>query len=166
MAARYPATVAWLERASLLWARVIRGMSSMAITVAFLALAFAGSFLALQTLWAGAYAYALGLEAVKVGNLLLLYSGGAVLGFLVSGYLADRLGTARVLVGAALLFALGLLLALFKLLALAYPLMGFFGAFNILTLTQALGFQKGALHPSPLSGSSAPRPGPGTWPWP
>ncbi|MFX6675473.1 hypothetical protein ABTG68_18485, partial [Acinetobacter baumannii] len=63
-----------------------------------MALAFAGSFLALQTLWAGAYAYALGLEAVKVGNLLLLYSGGAVLGFLVSGYLADRLGTARVLV--------------------------------------------------------------------
>jgi len=33
-------------------------------------------------------------------------------------------------------------------------------------LVQALGFQKGALHPSPLSGSSAPRPGPGTWPWP
>lgn len=37
MAARYPATVAWLDRASMLWARVMRGMSSMAITVAFLA---------------------------------------------------------------------------------------------------------------------------------
>lgn len=37
MAARYPATVAWLERASMLWARVMRGMSSMAITVAFFA---------------------------------------------------------------------------------------------------------------------------------
>ena len=111
--------------------------NSRLLRVAFLALAFAGSFLALQTLWAGAYAYALGLGTVEVGNLLLLYSGGAVLGFLVSGYLADRLGTARVLVGAALLFALGLLLALFKLLALAYPVMGFFGAFNILTLTQA-----------------------------
>ncbi|WP_337844111.1 MFS transporter [Thermus sp.] len=107
------------------------------LRVAFLALAFAGSFLALQTLWAGAYGYALGLSAVAVGNLLLLYSGGAVLGFLVSGYLADRLGTARVLFLSALLFALGLLLLLLKALLPAYALLGFFGAFNILTLTQA-----------------------------
>lgn len=107
------------------------------LRVAFLALAFTGSFLALQTLWAGAYAYALGLGTVEVGNLLLFYSGGAVFGFLVSGYLADRLGTAKVLVGAAFLFALGLSLSLLELLAIAYPLMGFFGAFNILTLTQA-----------------------------
>ncbi len=107
------------------------------LRVAFLAFAFAGGFLALQTLWAGAYAYALGLTALQVGNLLFLYSGMAVLGFLVSGYLADRLGTARVLLLSALLFALGLLLLLLKLLAPAYALLGFFGAFNILTLTQA-----------------------------
>ncbi|GLV47930.1 MFS transporter [Thermus sp. LT1-2-5] len=107
------------------------------LRVAFLALAFAGSFLALQTLWAGAYGYHLGLAAVAVGNLLFLYSGMAVLGFLVSGYLADRLGTARVLFLSALAFALGLLLLLLKLLAPAYALLGFFGAFNILTLTQA-----------------------------
>ncbi len=107
------------------------------LRVAFLAFAFAGGFLALQTLWAGAYAYALGLTAFQVGNLLFLYSGMAVLGFLVSGYLADRLGTARVLLLSALLFALGLLLLLLKLLAPAYALLGFFGAFNILTLTQA-----------------------------
>lgn len=104
--------------------------------MAFLAFAFAGSFLALQTLWAGDYAYHLGLTALEVGNLLFLYSGGAVLGFLVSGYLADRLGTARVLLASALLFALGLLLLL-KALVPAYALLGFFGAFNILTLTQA-----------------------------
>lgn len=102
-----------------------------------LAFAFAGSFLALQTLWAGDYAYHLGLTALEVGNLLFLYSGGAVLGFLVSGYLADRLGTARVLLASALLFALGLLLLLLKALVPAYALLGFFGAFNILTLTQA-----------------------------
>lgn len=107
------------------------------LRVAFLALAFAGGFLALQTLWAGAYAYHLGLGALEVGNLLFLYSGMAVLGFLVSGYLADRLGTARVLLASALLFALGLLLLLLKVLAPAYAVMGFFGAFNILTLTQA-----------------------------
>lgn len=41
------------------------------------------------------------------------------------------------LVGTAFLFALGLALSLLKLLTVAYPLMGFFGAFNILTLTQA-----------------------------
>ncbi|GAB5603623.1 MFS transporter [Thermus sp. FJN-A] len=107
------------------------------LRVAFLAFAFAGSFLALQTLWAGAYAYHLGLEALAVGNLLFLYSGGAVLGFLVSGYLADRLGTARVLWASGLLFALGLVLLLLKLLVPAYLILGFFGAFNILTLTQA-----------------------------
>lgn len=107
------------------------------LRVAFLALAFAGSFLALQTLWAGTYAYALGLKAVEVGNLLFLYSGTAVLGFLVSGYLADRWGTARMLFLSACLFALGLVLLLFKLLVPAYLLMGLFGAFNILTLTQA-----------------------------
>lgn len=107
------------------------------LRVAFLALAFAGSFLALQTLWAGAYAYHLGLSAVAVGNLLLLYSGTAVLGFLLSGYLADRFGTARVLVLSALLFALGLILLLLGFLLPAYLLLGFFGAFNILTLTQA-----------------------------
>ncbi len=107
------------------------------LRVAFLALAFAGSFLSLQTLWAGAYAYHLGLEALQVGNLLLLYSGMAVLGFLVSGYLADRLGTARVLLFASLLFVLGLALLLLKVLVPAYLILGFFGAFNILTLTQA-----------------------------
>ncbi len=72
-----------------------------------------------------------------MGNFLFLYSGMAVLGFLVSGYLADRFGTARVLLASALLFALGLALLLLKLLAPAYALLGFFGAFNILTLTQA-----------------------------
>ncbi|GGM99226.1 MFS transporter [Thermus composti] len=107
------------------------------LKVAFLAFAFTGCFLALQTLWAGGYAYHLGLTALEVGNLLFLYSGGAVLGFLVSGYLADRFGTARVLLFAALFFALGLALLLLKLLVLAYLFLGFFGAFNILTLTQA-----------------------------
>ncbi|WP_117237949.1 MFS transporter [Thermus sediminis] len=107
------------------------------LRVAFLALAFAGGFLSLQTLWAGAYAYDLGLGTLEVGNLLFFYSGTAVLGFLVSGYLADRLGTARVLLASSLLFALGLLLLLLKVLAPAYLILGFFGAFNILTLTQA-----------------------------
>ncbi len=107
------------------------------LRVGALAFAFAGGFLALQTLWAGAYLYALGFDAVRVGNFLFLYSSSAVLGFLVSGYLADRFGTARVLLLSGGLFAFGLLLLLLRVLGPAYLLMGFFGAFNILTLTQA-----------------------------
>jgi sugar phosphate permease len=107
------------------------------LRVGALAFSFAGGFLALQTLWAGAYPYALGYGAVQVGNLLLLYSLSAVFGFLVSGYLADRFGTARVLLLSGALFALGLALLLLKALGAAYFVLGFFGAFNILTLTQA-----------------------------
>lgn len=108
------------------------------LRVGALAFAFAGGFLSLQTLWAGAYLYALGFDAVQVGNLLFLYSIFAVFGFLVSGYLADRFGTARILLLSGSSFALGLLLLLIlKALVPAYLLLGFFGAFNILTLTQA-----------------------------
>ncbi|GAA5335002.1 MULTISPECIES: MFS transporter [Thermus] len=131
-----PPGIAWPKAGGAGGLREVWGNGRL-LRVAFLALAFAGSFLALQTLWAGAYGYHLGLSAVAVGNLLFLYSGMAVLGFLVSGYLADRFGTARVLFLSALAFALGLLLLLLKLLVPAYALLGFFGAFNILTLTQA-----------------------------
>ncbi|MGQ9692435.1 MAG: MFS transporter, partial [Thermaceae bacterium] len=92
--------------------------------VGVLAFSFAGGFLALQTLWAGAYLYSLGYAPVQVGNLLFPYSFSAVLGFLLSGYLADRFGTSRPLL-------------LLRLLVPAYLLLGFFGAFNVLTLTQA-----------------------------
>ncbi|MGQ9511586.1 MAG: MFS transporter, partial [Thermaceae bacterium] len=105
--------------------------------VGVLAFSFAGGFLALQTLWAGAYLYSLGYAPVQVGNLLFLYSFSAVLGFLLSGYLADRFGTSRLLLLSGILFGLGLLLLLLRLLVPAYFLLGFFGAFNVLTLTQA-----------------------------
>ena len=117
------------------------------LRVGALAFAFAGGFLSLQTLWAGAYLYALGFDAVQVGNLLFLYSLLAVFGFLVSGYLADRFGTARTLLLSGSSFALGLLLLILKALVPAYLLLGFFGAFNILTLTQAR-----ALVPAHLTG--------------
>ncbi len=105
--------------------------------VAFLSLAFSGSFLALQTLWAGAYAYHRGLEAIAVGNLLFLYSGGAVVGYLLAGALADRFGTGRVLPAGGVGFGLGLGLALLGALGPGYLLMGLMGGMNILTLTQA-----------------------------
>lgn len=116
------------------------------LRVGALAFAFSGGLLSLQTLWAGAYLYALGFDAVQVGNLLFLYSIFAVFGFLVSGYLADRFGTARTLLLSGSSFALGLLLIL-KALVPAYLLLGFFGAFSILTLTQAR-----ALAPAHLTG--------------
>ncbi len=80
---------------------------------------------------------------LEVGALLFAFSLAAVLGYLLSGALADRLGLSRVLLAASLGFALGpLLLALWPqmplpLLYLVYLLMGFTGAFNILSLAQA-----------------------------
>ncbi|RDI96092.1 MFS transporter [Meiothermus sp. QL-1] len=103
-----------------------------------------GGFLAWQTLWAGDYLYKTrGMGGLEVGALLFAFSLAAVLGYLLSGTLADRLGLPRVLWGAAWGFLLGvLLLALWPAMPLpllygAYALMGFLGAFNILCLAQA-----------------------------
>lgn len=67
--------------------------------------AVVGSMFAYQGLWAGPYLSALGLSGTQVGNLLLLLSGGVVLGYLGVGWLADRFGLARVATLGALLFA-------------------------------------------------------------
>ncbi|MCS7058706.1 MAG: MFS transporter [Meiothermus sp.] len=103
-----------------------------------------GGFLAWQTLWGGDFLYkARGMGGLEVGALLFAFSLAAVFGYLLSGTLADRLGLPRVLLAASLGFTLGLLLlALWPqmplaLLYLVYLLMGFTGAFNILSLAQA-----------------------------
>lgn len=112
--------------------------------IAFLGFSITGGLLAFQTLWGGAFLYAQGLGALEVGNLLFLFSLLASLGFLVMGVLADRLGIARVTAGASLVFAGGLLgLAFFGgvfpdwTFYLIYPLLGFCGGANILTLAHA-----------------------------
>lgn len=103
-----------------------------------------GGFLAWQTLWGGDFLFKVrGLGSLEVGNILFTFSLAALLGFLLCGPLADRLGLPRVLLLASLAFTLGpLLLAMWPqmpvgLLYAVYMLMGFTGAFNILSLAQA-----------------------------
>ena len=101
-----------------------------------------GALQAWQTLWGGAYLYQRGLAPLEVGNLLLAFSLGALLGFLLCGPLGTRFGLARVTVGAGLVLGLcALLLAVANpptaALWVLYPIMGFVGGFNILSLVQA-----------------------------
>jgi predicted MFS family arabinose efflux permease len=91
-----------------------------------------GGLLGIQGLWAGPYLYdAAGLGSIAVGNLLLLMGIGVVAGYGAVGWLADRLGIARVVVTGCGVFALcQLALALQAPLALlpaAYFLFGFSG---------------------------------------
>ena len=57
-------------------ARVPRGALGMGVV----AFAYIGSFFALQSLWAGAFAYHLGLEVLQVSRLLFLLNGASVPG--------------------------------------------------------------------------------------
>jgi len=103
-----------------------------------------GGFLAWQSLWSGDYLYKIrGLDSLEVGSILFAFSLAAVLGFLLCGPLADRYGLPRMLMSAGVCFTLGpILLALWPNMPtmgiyLTYILMGFCGAFSILSLAQA-----------------------------
>ncbi len=102
----------------------------------------AGSLLAFQGLWAGPYLFDVyRLTNIAAGNILLLLSVGATLGFAASGWLADRLGLMRVILVSSLIFILSQVgLAVRPPLALVgalYALFGFCGAFNIMMLAHA-----------------------------
>lgn len=108
--------------------------------LAFLNFAMVGSFFSYQSLWMGPFlSRGLGLPEVTSGNLLLVLSLGSVLGFFVSGWLADRFGLLRTVALSALLFfasqfVLALLppsLPLWGLLVLM-ALFGLSGAFNVM----------------------------------
>ena len=67
----------------------------------------AGTMLGFQGLWSGPYLYdTQGLTDVQVGNVILLLGVGSTLGFLSSGWLADRFGLARVIVVMSAVFVL------------------------------------------------------------
>lgn len=124
--------------ASLIW------RSSQFWRMAWLNFMVGGGFLAWQTLWGGDFLFKVrGLGSLEVGSLLFAFSLAALLGFLLCGPLADRWGLPRILCLASLGFTLGpILLALWPQmpawsLYLTYGLMGFAGAFNILSLAQA-----------------------------
>jgi len=75
--------------------------------LAFLGFAVMGTTFAYQSLWAGPYlTEAAGLSTAVAGNVLLWLGIGLVLGFFVSGWLAQRFGPARVVAVATLLMVL------------------------------------------------------------
>lgn len=98
-----------------------------------------GGLLAFQGLWAGPYLFdVLGLGPVAAGNMLLLLGGGAIAGYVATGWMGDRFGLGRVVLTCGWLFALAqLLLALrppLPVVAGSYVLLGFAGATNIVLL--------------------------------
>ncbi|HEX7003832.1 MAG TPA: MFS transporter [Trueperaceae bacterium] len=108
--------------------------------IGLLGFAVTGSMFAYQGLWAGPYLVdRAGLEPIAAGNLLLLMGVGVSGGYMVVGWLADRLGHARTTAAGALgMLLVQLVLAFFparsypELLALLFLLFGLFGAFNVL----------------------------------
>jgi predicted MFS family arabinose efflux permease len=102
----------------------------------------AGVLMGFQGLWAGPYLYdVLGVDEIQAGNVLLWMGVGLMLGFVVSGWLADRLGLARVLASMALVFTCCQLALAARpgliWVQVIYAVFGFTGAANIMTLAQA-----------------------------
>mgnify|MGYP005840807117 CR=1 FL=1 len=114
----------------------------------------AGMLLAFQGLWAGPYLYdALQMDAVQVGNRLLLLSGSATIGYIASGWLAHRFGLTQVIVVGCGMFAL--IQAILALrpdpfwIAPLYALYGFTGTASILLLTHTR-----QIYPSTITGQA------------
>lgn len=104
-----------------------------------------GTMLAVQTLWAGPFAYDVAqVSRGHVGVLLLILGCGAVIGYALSGVLADRYGVVRVIVASQLVMLVTLaylvflpVAATFPVLAVIYALFGFGASFNVVMLPQA-----------------------------
>lgn len=98
-----------------------------------------GTGLGFQGLWAGPYLFDIhGLSQIDGGNILVFIAVGATLGFVSSGWIADRFGLPRiVLLGTSSFVVAQIILALrppLVLVGLMFFLFGFGGAFNILVL--------------------------------
>ncbi len=99
-----------------------------------------GTGLAFQGLWAGPYLFDVhGLTKLEGGNILLFIGIGATLGFISSGWVADRLNIAKVVLSGTVLFIIAqIILALrppLPIVSTMFFLFGFAGAFNILVLS-------------------------------
>lgn len=103
-----------------------------------------GGMLAIQSLWAGPFLYDVaGFSTAETGRLITVLSVGAILGYLVCGWLADRFGLVRMIVVSGTVYALtlaGFVASAYRptagLLSVLYFLFGFFGAFQILLMVQ------------------------------
>jgi nitrate/nitrite transporter NarK len=101
-----------------------------------------GTLLAFQGLWAGPYLFDIfRLDELAAGNILFLISLGATIGFVLSGWLGDRLGLTRViLLGTVIFIICQFVLAAHPPLPVVRPvgfLLGVFGGFTFMLLTQA-----------------------------
>lgn len=102
----------------------------------------AGTMLGFQGLWSGLYLYdTQGMTDVQVGNVILLLGVGSTLGFLSSGWLADRYGLVRVIMLMSAVFVvcqagLAMIPSPAGIRAL-YFVFGYAGAFNVMLLAQA-----------------------------
>jgi predicted MFS family arabinose efflux permease len=110
-----------------------------------LAFFLAGVLMAFQGLWAGPYLFdVVGLSPVEAGNVLLWMAVGLAAGFVLSGWLADHLGIARVVAVMTLLFALCQFLLAARLgkpwITPLYMLFSFSGAFNVMVTAQTRQF--------------------------
>lgn len=99
----------------------------------------AGTLLGFQGLWAGPYLFdVLRLDDLQAGNSLLWLGIGATTGYAASGWLADRWGLPRVVVGAGVLFVaaqLGLALRPpAPVVTALYGAFGFAGGFNVMLM--------------------------------
>lgn len=99
----------------------------------------AGALQAFQGLWGGPYLFdGYGLSQVQGGNVLLAIGVGASVGFALGGWLSDRVGLLRVIIGSAAVFTLAqAVLASRPPLWAVWPLFlvfGLTGAANILLL--------------------------------
>lgn len=103
-----------------------------------------GSMLAVQTLWAGPFAYDVArVSSTDVGVLLLVLGIGAVLGYAASGFLSDRFGGVYVLICAQIVMLTTLAYFVFipfpatpGTLFVVYGIFGFGASFNVIMLPQ------------------------------
>lgn len=104
-----------------------------------------GTMLAVQTLWAGPFAFDVAkVSSADVGLLLLVLGIGAVIGYAASGVLADRFGVTIVIIASQIVMLTSLAYFVFlpipatmPVLLIVYWLFGLGASFNVVMLPQA-----------------------------
>ncbi len=123
--------------------------------IAFLNFMLLGSFFTYQSLWMGPYLTdAQQLSSIKASNLLFLMNAASIIGYFVSGYLADKFGLLKTIVISSSLFFLSQIFIAYSpqqtpfiYLALLLMVFGFGGSFNVMLFSHVR-----QLFPNYLSG--------------
>lgn len=113
--------------------------------IALLDFALVGTLLSVQGLWGGPLLFdVLGMTRTEAGRVLLTLSATALVGYVTSGWAAERFGKQRVLATAtlALLASQALMLVVIfggpqSLIYVAFPLLGLGGSYNVVCMAHA-----------------------------